>query len=144
MKRFLILPLFLLIFNLSSFAEEAYDFHGIHFLASYCECDETALKDLDSLRETMLLAAKESGATVLKFEDYIFPPDGFTMAVLLSKSHASIHTYPEHGACFVDLFTCGESCSSEKFAAFLETYLKPKKTEKRLIIRNELIQNTSL
>jgi S-adenosylmethionine decarboxylase len=144
MKIFLQLSLFLIIGNLSSFAEEAYDFHGIHFLASYCECDETALKDLDSLRETMLFAAEESGATVLKFEDYIFPPDGFTMAILLSESHASIHTYPEHRACFVDLFTCGESCSSEKFAALLEAYLKPQKAEKRLITRNELIQNTSL
>ncbi len=143
MKNIVLLALFLLCFNLSSFAEENYDFHGTHFLASYSECDENALKDFDSLREAMLLAAEKSGATVLKFEDYVFPPDGFTMAILLSESHASIHTYPEHGACFVDLFTCGEHCSSERFATFLEEYLKPKKIEKRLITRNETIQNNS-
>ncbi len=139
MKKFLPIFLYLLSLSLPSFAEEAYDFHGTHFLASYSECDEEALRNIDSLRETMLIAAEKSGATVLKFEDYTFPPDGFTMAILLSESHASIHTYPEHNACFVDLFTCGESCSSERFASFLEKYLKPKKAEKRLITRNDLI-----
>jgi S-adenosylmethionine decarboxylase len=142
MKKFTLFVLSLLFFQISSFAEEVYDFHGTHFLASYSDCDEEALKDIDSLREAMLLAAEESGATVLKSEDYTFPPDGFTMAILLSESHASIHTYPEHNACFVDLFTCGEHCSAKRFAAFLENYLKPKKIEKKLITRNEHIQDS--
>jgi S-adenosylmethionine decarboxylase len=36
-----------------------------------------------------------------------FEPQGVTVLALLSESHASIHTYPEVGSVFVDVFTCG-------------------------------------
>ena len=36
------------------------------------------------------------------------PGGGFTGVFLLSESHASVHTYPEHGYAAVDLFSCGE------------------------------------
>ena len=48
------------------------------------------------------------------------------MIILLSESHASIHTYPEHGGCFVDFFTCGTTCKPENFDKYMQNYLKPK------------------
>ncbi|MBS0621043.1 MAG: adenosylmethionine decarboxylase [Verrucomicrobia bacterium] len=114
-----------------------YEFQGVHFIASYCECDPEALSDVESLKERMLLAVEESGATILTVSDWVFPPSGLTMVVLLSESHASIHTYPEHGSCFVDLFTCGQKCSSEKFDAALRAYLKPQRVIERTLLRNE-------
>ena len=61
------------------------------------------------------------------------------MVILLSESHASIHTYPEFNACFVDLFTCGEKCSSEYFDQALQSYLKPKLVNGRTLIRTHEI-----
>ncbi len=119
---------------------ELYQFKGVHFLASYCECDLDALCDVDGLTDAMTRAANESGATILQSSRYVFPPHGLTMVILLSESHASIHTYPEHGACFVDLFTCGDKCSSEKFDAVLQEYLKPKSVDQRTLLRNEAIR----
>lgn len=119
------------------FSEETYLFEGTHLIANYSECDPEALKDLDTLKATLLLAIEKSNSTILKYADYIFEPDGLTMVVLLSESHASIHTYPEHAACFIDLFTCGEKCRPEEFAKTLEEYLKPQKISKQLLIRNE-------
>jgi S-adenosylmethionine decarboxylase len=61
------------------------------------------------------------------------------MTILLSESHASIHTYPEHGKCFVDLFTCGDSCSNHIFNEELQKYLKPKKVAAMVLIRDDNI-----
>jgi S-adenosylmethionine decarboxylase len=37
---------------------------------------------------------------------YKFSPHGFTCFLLLAESHASLHAWPEHGYCAIDLFTC--------------------------------------
>lgn len=122
-------------------AQEVYHFKGVHFLASYCECDPEALTNVEALKQVMLDAANQCGATVLSSLPHVFPPSGLTMVVLLSESHASIHTYPEHGACFVDLFTCGEKCSSEKFDAALRSYLKPKSVTEKTLVRTDVIHD---
>ncbi len=119
--------------------ENVYDFRGVHFLASYLQCDEKALKDVSSLKLAMLEAVEDCGATILDEVNYVFPPDGFTLVVLLSESHASIHTYPEHGACFVDLFTCGDKCSAEKFDKALRKYLKPALVSEKTLLRSEIV-----
>jgi len=104
---------------------DEYEFVGKHYVASYKHCNPVALKDINRLKEKMVEACFASGATVLETSDFIFEPDGMTMVLLLSESHASIHTYPEHDACFIDLFTCGTTCSAEKFSAVLKEYLSP-------------------
>ena len=117
-------------------ADESYQFIGKHFVASYKECDQKALTDLPKLKEALTKAAEKSGAHILDSVDYIFEPDGLTMVILLSESHASIHTYPEYGACFVDLFTCGHTCSSDAFDKVLREYLQPKKVDYSKIERD--------
>ena len=113
-----------------------YQFKGQHFLASYCDCDHEAMTNLKGLEQAMLDAAQKCGATVLKSASWEFlPENGLTMVILLSESHASIHTYPEFNACFVDLFTCGEKCSSEYFDQALQSYLKPNSVNGRTLIR---------
>ena len=36
-------------------------------------------------------------------------PQGVSIVVALKESHFSIHTWPEHGAAIIDLFTCGDT-----------------------------------
>jgi len=115
---------------------ERYFYEGVHYIASYRDCDNVNLCDLQKLTQTLLAAAEASGATVLGHLSHIFPPCGFTMAVLLSESHATIHTYPEWGACFVDLFTCGTNCSHEAFEKVLKDYLQPKNFETHVLNRD--------
>lgn len=105
-----------------------YQFVGVHFCASYSGC-KTKMTNLDELKIAMKLAVEASGATILGQIDHVFGNDptshGYTSAFILSESHATIHTYPEHGACFVDLFTCGDHCSHERFDKALREYLQP-------------------
>ena len=116
--------------------EEQYLFEGIHYLASYKECNKARLCDCEEVCQVLLRAVEASGACVLDYSSYVFPPNGFTMVVLLSESHASIHTYPEWGACFVDLFTCGTHCSYQDFEKVLEEYLEPGRFESRIMTRD--------
>ena len=130
---FLILALNLTI----SAEEEAHFFRGRHVIASYLECDHDALVDIKTLSEKMNEAARATGATVINSADFVFDPQGYAMVLLLSESHASIHTYPEYNACFIDIFTCGEQCTPERFDEMMQEYLKPKKVSSQVILRHE-------
>ena len=127
-------PLFLLLLIASSrvYAQESYHFYGRHFIAQYYDCDHTAITNVKQLSSAMKQATVASGAHILGISDYTFEGNGYTMVLLLSESHATIHTYPEYHACFVDLFTCGTKCSAEKFDAALRAYLKPKRVDSKL------------
>ena len=121
--------------NSTPLSSQTYEFYGKHFIASYKNCDSDALQDIDSLIKALEEAVQTSGATILKYNYETFPGNGLTAFFVLSESHASIHTYPEHNSCFVDLFTCGHRCSYEKFDEVLEKYLKPMDVEKKVYIR---------
>ena len=130
---------------LLTIAEEViYEFSGKHFLASYLGCSPRAIADLNGMLGAMDEAVKASGATILDRTFHIFPPHGITVVYTLSESHASIHTYPEFGACFVDLFTCGEQCSSGPFDRVLRTYLQPTQINARQFLRHEGIEEVPL
>ena len=116
-------------------AKRAHPFVGRHLLASYCECDRSTLVDVRRINAALLAAVGASGATLLKSVEHVFPPHGFTAVALLAESHASIHTYPEHGACFVDIFTCGSHCDVEAFDAELRRHLRPQKVSVQIVER---------
>jgi S-adenosylmethionine decarboxylase proenzyme len=116
--------------------EQKYDFIGSHFLASYYGCSPEILNDPSSLKALFEQGIDGSGATLLKMADFQFDPQGVTLVALLSESHASIHTYPEERACFVDFFTCGTSCDHTKFHQVLEKGLQATHCSQQFIHRN--------
>lgn len=132
--------LILLFFPVFVFNDEVHRFAGKHFLASYLDCDPTAIGDPGKLQKAMDLAVKASGATILHQWAHIFESSGMTIVYALSESHASIHTYPEFGACFVDLFTCGDNCNSQPFDQSLREYLNPQTVNARQFLRHETIE----
>jgi S-adenosylmethionine decarboxylase proenzyme len=95
-----------------------------------------ALVDTRVLMSTLLRAVEMAGATVVGRAEHTFESGGFTAVVLLSESHASIHTYPEYRACFVDLFTCGDSCLAEQFDVVMREYLSPADAKRRVVLRS--------
>lgn len=116
--------------------EQKYDFVGSHFMASYYDCSQEILNNPQALISLFEQGIEGSGATLLKMADYKFDPQGVTLVALLSESHASIHTYPELGACFVDFFTCGTSCDHTKFHLVLQQGLKAQSCSQQFIHRN--------
>ena len=111
-----------------------YQFAGKHYFASYKNCD-VEMQNLISLKEAVKEAIFQSGATILDSCEYVFNNTGITIVYLLSESHCSIHTYPEHKSIFVDLFTCGTSCDHDVFHQYLVDYLQPETVVHEIISR---------
>ncbi len=80
---------------------------GTHLLLDLRQCDTELLDDVGYIREAMLGAADEAGATVVGQSFHKFNPRGVTGIIAISESHLCIHTWPEHGYAAVDIFTCG-------------------------------------
>lgn len=58
---------------------------------------------------------------------------GLTGCFILSESHFTFHTYPEHQGCFFDIFTCGTKCFPENGMDFLKQELKCKGSIKNIV-----------
>lgn len=88
-------------------------FSGRHAIAELEGVAATLLDDEQLLRDILTSALLEAGATVLDVTSKQFAPQGVTVLALLSESHASLHTYPEIGSAFMDVFTCGHRADPE-------------------------------
>lgn len=82
---------------------------GRHVLAELGGIDPAVLDDTERLRTDLAEALTEAGAQVRQIVTERFEPQGATVVAVLAESHASIHTWPEHGGMHVDVFTCGEA-----------------------------------
>jgi S-adenosylmethionine decarboxylase proenzyme len=79
---------------------------GEHFIFDLSDCNREILMDSELSYSLFAQAVRESGLTVVDEGFYKFSPHGFTCFLLLAESHASLHAWPEHGYCAIDLFTC--------------------------------------
>ena len=94
-------------------------FTGQHVLAELEGVAEQLLDDEQFLRDTLHSALSRSQATVCEVIAKRFEPQGVTVLALLSESHASLHTYPEEGSIFIDVFTCGHTAQPERAVELL-------------------------
>jgi S-adenosylmethionine decarboxylase len=79
---------------------------GEHFIFDLSDCNPEILMDSELSYSLFAQAVHESGLTVVDEGFYKFSPHGFTCFLLLAESHASLHAWPEHNYCAIDLFTC--------------------------------------
>ncbi|MGI5131140.1 adenosylmethionine decarboxylase [Pseudonocardia sp. CA-107938] len=87
---------------------------GRHVLAELSGVDADLLDDAATLRTLLTDALVAAGARVLQVVDERFHPQGATVVAVLAESHASLHTWPEHGRAHVDVYTCGDSADPVK------------------------------
>ncbi len=99
------------------------EFAGRHVLAEFSGVAADVLDDPALLCESLERALDKAGATVCDLTFKQFEPHGVTVVALLSESHASIHTYPENGSVFVDVFTCGRRADPELAVQLLRDQL---------------------
>ncbi len=92
---------------------------GRQLLIELQDCDKEVLNDPGFLRDAIISAAIDCGATVLGESFHHFSPQGVSGMVVIAESHLSIHTWPEYGYAAVDIFTCGTSVEPEKAAEVL-------------------------
>ncbi|MFE9576215.1 adenosylmethionine decarboxylase [Nocardia sp. NPDC006044] len=112
------------------------DFTGWHVLAEFGGVDATLCDDLERLESALRESLIAAGVTICDVVHKKFDPQGVTVLALLSESHASIHTYPESGDIFVDVFTCGSiGAGASKAVELLRDKLSPKDVRMQVIRR---------
>lgn len=104
-------------------------FLGQHVLAEFEGIDPEPLDDVDFLLGSLQSALRTAGATVCDVVSKRFVPQGVTVIALLSESHASLHTYPELGSVFLDVFTCGDRADPELAMRLLAESLGARSTK---------------
>ena len=65
------------------------------------------LNDIDLIEKIFVDAALKSGAEVREVAFHKFAPQGVSGVVIISESHLTIHSFPEHGYASIDVYTCG-------------------------------------
>ena len=87
---------------------------GTQILLELRDCNRELLNDLPHIRNSLLQAARDLGATIIGDSFHQFSPQGVTGVIAIAESHLCIHTWPEYGYAAVDIFTCGEAFKPQK------------------------------
>ena len=87
---------------------------GVHYMVDIFNLSSGVLEDQSGLDAICKEAIGLAVLTLLGTTSHKFEPQGATGLSLLSTSHLSYHTYPEHGRVYMDLFTCGEHDAAHK------------------------------
>jgi S-adenosylmethionine decarboxylase len=90
--------------------------------------DLSILTNEAALLAVMHEAADAGGAAVLGQVSAVFPNDAVSAALLLSESHLTVHTWPEHGLARFDLLTCGR-LNAELIVSHLRSELEPTRSK---------------
>lgn len=80
---------------------------GAHLIADAWGVCKERLNDMCYLKDLLASAVATCGATLVKIDAAHFEPNGVTVVAILAESHATLHTYPDHGIMMIDAFTCG-------------------------------------
>ena len=112
---------------------------GRHVLLELRDCNAGKLDDRPFLRDTMLHAAEETGATIIGEIFHQFAPQGVTGVVAIAESHLCIHTWPEHRYAAVDIFTCGVNFDPTEAAWLIVGQLESRDPEFKEVIRGDLL-----
>ena len=109
---------------------------GKHVIIELWGCSE-AINDAERVKAAMLDAVSAANATLLNIYVHTFSPQGVTGVAVLSESHLSIHTWPEHGYVAADVFTCGETTKPQAAAEVLARAFNAKQSDIRELVRGE-------
>ena len=84
---------------------------GLHLMGDLydCTCGRKPMTDRLWLRERCLQLVRHVGLTAAGDYFHAFEDAGVTGAIVLSESHLSVHTWPEHHYATVDVYVCNYS-----------------------------------
>lgn len=108
-------------------------FEGRHYMASIYK---TNVSNANDIRCSIGDCLQECGATIIGYTEHIFENHAITFCYLLSESHCTVHTYPEHDSMWMDVFTCGTTFDIPKFEHLLQMKLHVGSIVSNIIKRN--------
>jgi S-adenosylmethionine decarboxylase len=113
---------------------------GPHITLDFSSCDRTVLENYQLIFDILFNLPDKIGMTKIT-QPYVFPysglvPDdnGITGVVIIAESHLSIHTFPEKGWVFIDIFSC-KPFETDYVINYLTEKFNPGKSEINIIER---------
>ncbi|KGP71725.1 adenosylmethionine decarboxylase [Pontibacillus yanchengensis] len=105
------------------------DTMGRHVIAELWDCNIDKLNDMNLIEQIFVDAALKSGAEVREVAFHKFAPHGVSGVVIISESHLTIHSFPEHGYASIDVYTCGDRIDPNVAAQYIAEALESKSKE---------------
>lgn len=99
---------------------------GVHFILELSGCDPDIINNLDEVRKTLTEAAIKANAEILQVVFHRFTPQGVSGVVVISESHLSVHTWPEHSYAALDIYTCGLNTMPQRACEYIIESFKAK------------------
>src|SRR5689334_791313 len=87
-------------------------------------CAMLASLRTDEIVATFVAALERAGATVVGTLAHGFPGAGLTCVLILTESHAVIHTWPESGTVNIDIFSCSTRLRSLEAIGELHAFFR--------------------
>jgi len=82
---------------------------GRHIIADVYHGDPDKLNDMEGMLENFQTLLTDAGLHVLSSAGHQLAPQGVSVTITIEESHLTVHTWPEHRAALVDVFTCGSA-----------------------------------
>jgi S-adenosylmethionine decarboxylase len=109
--------------------------NSIHIIADFSGCPAELLELRQQGEEILRLTIEKSGLSCVMIRSHQFEPSGYTAAALLTESHITLHTWPEHAAVQIDIFTCGSHDRARAAFSELKTLFRPLKVAEKILFR---------
>jgi len=114
-----------------------------HTLLEFYDCDPARLKRSREVKQIMCRAVLAGGGTIVKTVFHNFSPFGVSGVVVITESHVTIHTWPEHGYAAVDIFSCSEKLDHLEIRDQLKRALSSRKVAGKSFRRGVGLGKTS-
>lgn len=101
-----------------------------HIILDLYDCDSNLINSVEFVESALTKAVEISGCKILNKYFHKFSPQGVTGVICVCESHFSIHTWPEHKYCAIDIFCCKDNIDDS-----LEYLIKAFKSKKVQIKR---------
>src|SRR5438445_6150324 len=98
-----------------------------HSLLEFYNCDPSLLKRARAVKKLLCDAVREGGGTIVKAVFHNFSPYGVSGVVVITESHVTIHTWPEHAYAAVDIFSCSEKLDHQAIRSRLKQKLRSRR-----------------
>ncbi len=98
-------------------------------------CNNIILNNEKKIKAIAKMMVTSIGAQILEEHLRKFNPIGITYFAVISTSHFSIHTWPEHNYAAIDLFSCNDF-DEKAFAENLRNEFQAKAAKTKLIQRS--------
>jgi S-adenosylmethionine decarboxylase len=82
------------------------------YSADLVECEALAALPPEDISAAFAATLRRAGATIVQALTHVFPGAGLTCVLILSESHAALHTWPETGTVHIDIFSCSSRLKS--------------------------------